>query len=172
VVGSKDFRTRKIFVGGIPAVVTEGNLSSCIWLPAITMAIVWLFGHLIIYCNGQMSSMNSLHNSERLQNIRSCGTTPPIVLVGLDLLHLIQSRQLMICWPGEINSSWLELRLADTNWYQFWFIIPFSWVFKDYIHIYKCWNCPLNLLRGHSILGNPWVCPSNMNRKLWRMSKS
>lgn len=81
---------------------------------------------LIIYCNGQMSSRNSLHNLERLQNIRLCGTTPPIVLVGLDLLHLIQSRQLMIFCPGEINSSWLELRLADTNWYQFWFVIPFS----------------------------------------------
>ncbi|KAL9380807.1 hypothetical protein Peur_026464 [Populus x canadensis] len=46
--GSKDFKTKKIIVGGIPAV---------------------------------MSSRNCLL-SERLQNIRSCGTTPPIVLVG------------------------------------------------------------------------------------------
>lgn len=26
-VGSKDFRTKKIFVGGIPSTVTEGRLS-------------------------------------------------------------------------------------------------------------------------------------------------
>lgn len=67
--GSKDFKTKKIFVGGIPTTVNDGNFSLFFW--------EWLFWllHGVLYIEykqtfylieyEQMSFGTSFHSSER-----------------------------------------------------------------------------------------------------------
>lgn len=111
-MGSRDFKTKKIFVGGIPTTVNEGDFSLVLLQLSFASIrfVINCKGGYVFVVNGQTSSGTSFHNLERSGNTRSCGTIPQVVHVALDLLPLTQSKQLMISWPRVTDWSWQELR--------------------------------------------------------------
>ncbi|KAE8663492.1 hypothetical protein F3Y22_tig00112957pilonHSYRG00036 [Hibiscus syriacus] len=84
--GSKDFKTRKIFVGGTPSTVSEDE------------------------------SRTTLHNMEKSENTQSCGIMPPIVPVVLGSSLLKWNKRLMISWRRETRLTLQELRFGNTTY--------------------------------------------------------
>lgn len=106
---SRDFKTKKIFVGGIPTSVDEGNLLTT---TNVCLDGTLRFSVLTFLSVKQTSSEISLCNMAWLRNTRLCATTPPVGLVDLVLLHLRQSKQLMISWQMGTGLRWQAVRSA------------------------------------------------------------